>query len=86
MMQRRAISFEINGHRFAALEGDTLLVALLSHATAVRDAEFGDGQHAGFCMREACQDCWLWTAEGERVRACATPVVDGMRVVTRDVT
>jgi NADH dehydrogenase/NADH:ubiquinone oxidoreductase subunit G len=30
----------------------------------------------------ACQDCWVWTAQGERVRACSTPAAPGMSIVT----
>jgi predicted molibdopterin-dependent oxidoreductase YjgC len=81
---RPHIPFEIDGQAFFALEGDTLLVAMLANSRAVRDSEFGDGPRAGFCMMAACQDCWVWTAEGDRMRACSTPVVAGMRIVTRD--
>ena len=31
----------------------------------------------------ACQDCWVWTESGERLRACSTPVQEGMAVLTR---
>lgn len=30
----------------------------------------------------ACQDCWVWTEEGERLRACTTAVREGLRIVT----
>jgi NADH dehydrogenase/NADH:ubiquinone oxidoreductase subunit G len=30
----------------------------------------------------ACQDCWVWSAEGGRIRACTTPVADGMALFT----
>jgi NADH dehydrogenase/NADH:ubiquinone oxidoreductase subunit G len=26
----------------------------------------------------ACQDCWVWSADSGRIRACTTPVTDGM--------
>jgi predicted molibdopterin-dependent oxidoreductase YjgC len=32
----------------------------------------------------ACQDCWVWTAQGERLRACSTEVRDGLDIITRD--
>jgi predicted molibdopterin-dependent oxidoreductase YjgC len=48
----------------------------------VRDSEFGDGPRAGFCLMGACQDCWVWTPEGQRLRACSTTVEPGMRVLT----
>ena len=66
-----------------ALAGDTLLVALLTHGKRVRDSEFGDGTRAGFCLMGACQDCWVWSERGERLRACSTPVQAGMAVLTR---
>jgi len=31
----------------------------------------------------ACQDCWVWTAEGGRLRACSTEVAEGMAVSTQ---
>jgi aerobic-type carbon monoxide dehydrogenase small subunit (CoxS/CutS family) len=49
----------------------------------LRDSEFGDGRRAGFCLMGACQDCWVWTAQGERVRACSTPALPGMSIVTK---
>lgn len=72
----------IDGRPVRALAGDTLLVALLTHGPRVRDSEFGDGSRAGFCLMGACQDCWVWTESGERLRACSTPVREGLAVLT----
>ena len=47
-----------------ALAGDTLMVAILNNIRHLRESEFGDGKRAGFCLMGACQDCWVWTAEG----------------------
>jgi predicted molibdopterin-dependent oxidoreductase YjgC len=80
---RPALTLQIDGQSVTALAGDTLLVALLSHGRRVRDSEFGDGPRAGFCLMGACQDCWVWTPAGERLRACSTPVAAGMSVCTR---
>jgi predicted molibdopterin-dependent oxidoreductase YjgC len=79
---RRIVPIEIDGHSVSALEGDTVLVAVLAHAGHLRQSEFGDGPRAGFCLMGACQDCWVWTATGARVRACSTPVTPHLRVVT----
>jgi hypothetical protein len=79
---RAAVHLSIDGTAATALEGDTLLVALLTHGRRVRTSEFGDGTRAGFCLMGACQDCWVWDEAGQRLRACSTPVVDGMRVRT----
>ena len=79
---RPRVEIEIDGVRCAALEGDTLLVAVLTQAPKLRQSEFGDGPRAGFCLMGACQDCWMWTSAGERVRACTTFVTPGMSVLT----
>ena len=81
---RQEVRFTIDGEPARALEGDTLLVAMLSAARSLRSVEFGDGRRAGFCLMGACQDCWVWTAAGERLRACSTEVRDGLAIVTRD--
>jgi predicted molibdopterin-dependent oxidoreductase YjgC len=81
---RTPVSFTIDGQPATALQGDTLLVAMLSAARSLRSSEFGEGRRAGFCLMGACQDCWVWTAEGERLRACSTEVRDGLDIITRD--
>ncbi|MDR3100164.1 MAG: (2Fe-2S)-binding protein [Paraburkholderia sp.] len=80
---RRTFEIVIDGRPALACEGDTLMVALLTAQQDLRDSEFGDGRRAGFCVMGACQDCWVWTAHGERVRACTTQAVAGMSIVTR---
>jgi NADH dehydrogenase/NADH:ubiquinone oxidoreductase subunit G len=72
----------VDGCAVEALEGDTLLVAVLAAGARLRESEFGDGPRAGFCLMGACQDCWVWTEAGGRLRACSTPVAEGMRIVT----
>jgi len=81
---RQPVAFTLNGHPATALEGDTLLTAILLNATALRLSEFGDGPRAGFCLMGACQDCWAWTEEGTRLRACSTPVTPGLRILTKE--
>ena len=78
---RPIVSFSINGKAACALEGDTLLVAILTNVGHVRISEFGDGERAGFCLMGACQDCWVSTRTGDRLRACTTPVAAGMDIV-----
>ena len=80
---RAAVAIRIDGAQVEALAGDTLLVALLTHGRRVRDSEFDAGPRAGFCLMGACQDCWVWLADGARVRACTTPVAEGMQVLTQ---
>lgn len=80
---RATLHLTIDGQPAQALAGDTLLVALLTHARRVRDCEFGSGPRAGFCLMGACQDCWVWQPDGSRLRACSTPVSEGLAVLTR---
>ena len=80
---REPVALHIDGRPVQALDGDTLLVALLTNGVRVRDSEFGDGPRAGFCLMGACQDCWVWTESRERLRACSTPVRAGLAVLTR---
>lgn len=83
---RATVNFFVDGKATQALEGDTLLVAILQSGKQLRRSEFGDGNRAGFCLMGGCQDCWVSTENGERLRACSTNVVPGMRICTTEVT
>jgi predicted molibdopterin-dependent oxidoreductase YjgC len=80
---RPSVHMVINGEPVSALEGDTVLVALLTNGLRVRHSEFGGEARAGFCLMAACQDCWVWTEAGERLRSCDTPVRAGLSIVTQ---
>ena len=77
---RPTLTFFIDGEAASALAGDTLLVALLTQRDQLRRSEFGGERRAGFCLMGACQDCWVWTDDGERLRACTTIVSEGLRI------
>ena len=80
---RRPIRLSVDGQPIEALEGDTLMVALLTNGSVLRHSEFGDGARTGFCLMGACQDCWVRLQDGRRVRACSTFLEPG-QCVTRD--
>jgi D-hydroxyproline dehydrogenase subunit gamma len=80
--KRPAVEFAVDGERVSALAGDTLLVAILTARGKLRRSEFGPEARAGFCLMAACQDCWVWTNDGERLRACDTPVGTGLSILT----
>jgi len=80
--ERPPVRLVADGKPIAALEGDILLVALLGNVAHLRHSEFGDGVRSGFCLMGACQDCWVRTESGERLRACTTVVCEGLRVST----
>lgn len=77
-----AIAFTLDGAPCEGRAGDTLLSAILSRSESLRRAEFSGEPRAGFCQMGACQDCWVMTEAGERLRACTTPLLAGMRIVT----
>lgn len=79
---RPAIRFLLDGTERQALAGDTVLSAILSVAPALRRSEFGPESRAGFCLMAACQDCWVWQEDGQRIRACSTTLAEGMRLLT----
>ena len=81
---RPRVTITVDGTTVEALEGDTLLTALLTTGRRVRESEFGDGARAGFCVIGACQDCWVWLDGGERTRACTTYITSGMTVLTHN--
>lgn len=58
------------------------MVAILSVAGELRRSEFTGEKRAGFCLIGACQDCYVLTAEGARVRACTTLLRPGMAFIT----
>ncbi|HEY2022092.1 (2Fe-2S)-binding protein [Paraburkholderia sp.] len=81
--RREPLHFFVDGEQVAALQGDTLLSAVLMHQRHLRESEFSGAPRAGFCLIGACQDCWMRAEDGTRVRACSTLVTEGMRVLTR---
>ncbi|PIF29133.1 2Fe-2S iron-sulfur cluster protein [Acidovorax sp. 56] len=79
---RAPVPFLLDGEPAAALEGDTVLTAILTHRAQLRRNEFSHEPRAGFCLMGACQDCWVMTATGERLRSCATFIQTGMQLTT----
>jgi predicted molibdopterin-dependent oxidoreductase YjgC len=79
---REPIAFELDGRACTALEGDTVLTAVLTNVAKLRESEASGAGRAGFCLMGACQDCWVQLADGERLRACTTFIEPGMRVRT----
>lgn len=81
---RTGLSFHVDGEPVRALAGDTLMVAMLTSGRRLRQSEFGDGARSGFCLMAACQDCWVWTEDGTKLRACSTVATDGLRITTTE--
>jgi D-hydroxyproline dehydrogenase subunit gamma len=77
-----SIDIMIDGQKAAAFEGESVLVAVLASRGYVRKHEFEGSPRAGYCLMGACQECWVWLGDGQRVRACTTPVSAAMQIMT----
>jgi D-hydroxyproline dehydrogenase subunit gamma len=82
-LQRTPLTFVLDGQTVSALNGDTVLTAILTQQRQLRQSEFSGEPRAGFCLIGACQDCWVRSEDGARLRACSTLLAEGMRIVTR---
>lgn len=82
--ERMPLSLRVDGQEVLSLEGDTVLTAVLLAGIRLRESEFWDGPRSGFCLMRACQDCWMWTGDNDRIQACATFVSQGMALSTRN--
>ena len=76
------VRIRIDGAEATACAGESVLVAVLAVRGALRRHEFSGEMRAGFCLMGACQDCWVWLADGQRLRACTTIVAEGMQVTS----
>ena len=79
---RPALAFTLDGQPATGLLGDTLLTAVLTCAEHLRGSDFSAERRAGFCLMGACQDCWIATADGARLRACSTFIAPGMALLS----
>ena len=81
--QRAPVPFTLDGRACHGLVGDTVLTAVLALGPVLRHADFSGEARAGFCLMGACQDCWVFTASGQRLRACTCFIAPGMHLLTR---
>jgi predicted molibdopterin-dependent oxidoreductase YjgC len=77
-----AISLTIDGEPLLVPPGRSILAAILCHRPVLRTQAVSGEARAGFCLMGACQECWIWRSDGVRLRACTTPVEDGMVLTT----
>ncbi|WP_060510540.1 MULTISPECIES: (2Fe-2S)-binding protein [unclassified Rhizobium] len=74
--------FTVDGYAVSARTGETVLTALRMMRSGVHNFELNAAPREGFCLMGACQDCWLWRSNGERLRACTALVEPGMQLST----
>jgi D-hydroxyproline dehydrogenase subunit gamma len=76
------VPFTLDGVPCEGRAGDTVLTAALTLTEQLRFSDFSRAPRAGFCQMGACQDCWILTGDGTRLRACTTLLVPGMDLRT----
>lgn len=81
-LERKRVSFWLDGTALEALAGDSVLTAVLTHTDQLRRTEFSGAPRAGFCLIGCCQDCWMRSEDGVAVRACTTEIEEGMRLLS----
>jgi sarcosine oxidase, subunit alpha len=80
---RAAVTLTFNGEPLIAYEGETLAAALLAHGIRALRAAGPDGAPRGlYCAIGHCFECQVIVDGRAGVRACLTPVRDGMRVAS----
>jgi predicted molibdopterin-dependent oxidoreductase YjgC len=77
------VTVEIDGEPAAAFAGETVATVLLAQGRQVfRQTERKGAPRGVYCGMGVCYDC-LVTIDGvENVRACVTPVAEGMVIET----
>jgi predicted molibdopterin-dependent oxidoreductase YjgC len=77
-------TFTFDGHPIVGRRGEPLAAALIAAGIRVFRTmpRFGDAR-GGYCMVGRCSDCLVVVNGVPSVRACVTPVVEGLEVRTQ---
>jgi predicted molibdopterin-dependent oxidoreductase YjgC len=77
----QAVAIAVDGEDVVAYEGESIAAALLASGHRVtRWTARLEEPRGYFCGMGVCQDCLVTVDDAPNVRACMTPVCDGMRV------
>jgi len=78
---RKKIKFYFEGTEFIAYEGDTIASALIANGIDIFGYTSKKGRPRGlFCCIGKCSSCLVVVNGIPNVRACITPVEEGMKV------
>jgi sarcosine oxidase subunit alpha len=79
------ISITVDGQALEAFEGETIATAIMTVTSAFRKDGRGD-PHGLFCNMGTCSECFVRVRASSggqrRLRACVTPVLEGMTIET----
>ena len=80
---RHVVSFSFDGQPLTAHAGEILAAALLAHGIRALSVTDRERKPRGlYCAIGHCFECQVTVDDRARVRACLTPVRDGMRVTS----
>ncbi|WP_028776993.1 (2Fe-2S)-binding protein [Shimazuella kribbensis] len=80
--EQKRISFTFNGESLEGLEGEPIAAALLAHGIRILRRHEESGSNRGlYCAIGHCMECRVDVQGKGQVRACLTPIVEGMEVV-----
>jgi len=78
--ERNLFSFTFNSRRYQGMEGDMISSALIANGIHIFGHHYKDRSPQGlFCANGQCSQC-LVIADGQPVKSCMTPLVDGMSI------
>lgn len=79
----KAVDVQVDGRQVEAFEGETIAAVLLANGIRrFRRTRQGNKPRGIYCGMGVCFDC-LVTVDGvHNVRACVTPIKNGMRIDT----
>lgn len=81
LTNQKEIQFTFDNQSYTAYEGDTIASALLAHGVrTLRHHEFSNTPRGIYCNIGHCFECRVVVNDDPNIRACMTPVTDGMKV------
>ncbi|MEW6189399.1 MAG: (2Fe-2S)-binding protein [Actinomycetota bacterium] len=82
--KRKVIKIKVDGRTIEAFEGEPIAVALLAAGIKVFRRTVKRREPRGlFCAIGQCTDCMMTVNGAPNVRACITPVEEGMEIRTQ---
>jgi predicted molibdopterin-dependent oxidoreductase YjgC len=80
-MSDELVELEVDGRRLTAPAGRSIAAALMEHDELWLRHSPGGAPRAVYCGIGVCFECRVHVDGRGAVRACVTPVEDGMRIV-----
>jgi predicted molibdopterin-dependent oxidoreductase YjgC len=84
LLETRTVEIEVNGKRIRGREGEPIAAALLANGfMTFRYSKRFHSPRGVYCAIGRCSDCLMIVDGVPNVRACVTPVREGMKIKTQ---